>query len=66
MHYVELYRREAARLSTVAHGIGDPGVRAELLDIAARFLCLAEFRAKGRTAPPLDAIAPASAVDVEV
>jgi hypothetical protein len=54
MQAVELYRREAARLTNLAHGSSDRGIEAELLDIAARFLCLAEFRANGRTSPVLD------------
>jgi hypothetical protein len=45
MEIVDLYRREAGRLTKLAQESSDPEVKAELLDIAARFLRLAEFRA---------------------
>lgn len=47
MQIVELYRREAGMLASIAQDSNDPKIRAELFDIAARFMRLAEFREHG-------------------
>jgi len=38
----EFYRREAERLVRIAHEVRDPGIKIELLQVAAQFMTLAE------------------------